>query len=148
MIVFTQQRGDRRPNVFGSPTRPSAVSDAIRALTSALSRTTPPPKSVAIAPGANLLRALDTVPLPSHRSSRLGRRRKVRSGQCRSRKQVEHFDPSRTVRFTEHADDQGIERAISRADALHVLKNPIKIELAERGCHNVWGHTAGERAYG
>lgn len=55
---------------------------------------------------------------------------------------MEHFDPSRPLRFTEHADDQGIERDISRADALHVLQNPTKAELAERGCHNVWGYTA------
>ncbi len=54
-----------------------------------------------------------------------------------------YFDESRPLRFTEHADDQGLERNISREDALQVLKNPSKMAVAERGCHNVWGHTVG-----
>lgn len=55
---------------------------------------------------------------------------------------LSRFDESRPVIFTEHADEQGIERGISREDALYVLKNPVKTEPAERGCHNVWGNTA------
>ncbi len=55
---------------------------------------------------------------------------------------MEHFDASRQLRFTEHADEQGLERSISRVDALDVLENPVKIDVAQRGCHNVWGYTA------
>ena len=54
---------------------------------------------------------------------------------------MRYFDESRTLRFTEHATEQGMERNISKEDALHVLRNPTKIETALRGCHNVWGFT-------
>ena len=56
---------------------------------------------------------------------------------------MNHFDESRALIFTEHADEQGLERGITRDDALHVLRNPTKAESAHRGCHNVWGYTAG-----
>jgi len=56
---------------------------------------------------------------------------------------VDQFDDARALIFTEHADEQGLERNISRDDALHVLRNPNKTEPALRGCHNVWGYTPG-----
>jgi len=48
---------------------------------------------------------------------------------------------SRRIQFTDHADEQGLERDISRDDARYVVENPTKTEPAERGCHNVWGVT-------
>jgi len=56
---------------------------------------------------------------------------------------VNHFDESYGIVLTEHAEEQGIERDISRDDAMHVLRNPTKTEAALRGCHNVWGYTPG-----
>jgi hypothetical protein len=46
----------------GRPARPSAVISATRLLTSGLSRTMPPLKSVAIAPGATVLTATPDAP--------------------------------------------------------------------------------------
>ncbi len=46
----------------GTPTRPSAVMAANCAFTSASSRTSPPPKSVAIAPGAMVLTVMPRPP--------------------------------------------------------------------------------------
>lgn len=34
------------------------------------------------------------------------------------------FDESRAIQFTEHAEKRGAVRAISRDDAIHVLKEP------------------------
>ncbi|EDS6438924.1 NmrA family NAD(P)-binding protein [Salmonella enterica] len=50
------------PISSGTPTRPSAVIAANCALTSALSRTSPPPKSVSIAPGAIVLTVMPRQP--------------------------------------------------------------------------------------
>lgn len=56
---------------------------------------------------------------------------------------MSQFDETRPLTFSEHDDEQGLERNISRHDALHVLRNPSKTESALRGCHNVWGYTTG-----
>lgn len=50
------------PISSGSPTRPSAVWAAICRFTSALSRTTPPPKSVSMAPGAMIFTEIPRPP--------------------------------------------------------------------------------------
>jgi hypothetical protein len=50
------------PMSSGTPARPSAVISAIRSLTSGLSRTIPPLKSVWIAPGATALAVIRRVP--------------------------------------------------------------------------------------
>jgi hypothetical protein len=48
--------------------------------------------------------------------------------------------------FSDHAREQGLERDISEADALHVLRTFSKIEPTYAGRHNVWGYTpAGRR---
>lgn len=52
---------------------------------------------------------------------------------------MDGFDELRELRFTEHADEQGLERDITREDVVQALKGPEKIEPAQRGCHNVWG---------
>ncbi len=56
-----------------------------------------------------------------------------------------HFDESRPLRFTGHAEGQGLQRGISRDDVLHVLRYPIKREPGYRACHQVWGYTPGGR---
>jgi hypothetical protein len=49
--VIGEQGGDGTTDVVGLPTRPRAVWLARKSLTPLLSRTTPPPKSVSMAPG-------------------------------------------------------------------------------------------------
>jgi hypothetical protein len=52
------------------------------------------------------------------------------------------IDLSRPVRFAEHAERQRIERSITRAEALFVLRHPHTIEASRLGRHNVSGRTA------
>ncbi len=52
------------------------------------------------------------------------------------------IDLSRPVRFADHADRQRVDRAITRAEALFVLRHPQTIEATRLGRHNVSGRTA------
>jgi hypothetical protein len=58
----SEEHRHRAADVVGRPTRPSAVCPVIIWFTSASSRTIPPPKSVAMAPGAIVLTAMRRAP--------------------------------------------------------------------------------------
>ncbi len=56
------------------------------------------------------------------------------------------IDLSRPVRFVEHAERQRVQRNVTRAEALFVLRHPRTIEASRLGRHNVSGRTAEGRA--